>query len=396
MKKIIIFISTLLSITFLTGCSKWIDKGQSITAVGSTALQPLVETVAEEYQNNHPGQFVNVQGGGSGTGLSQVQSGAVNIGNSDVFAEEKSGINAKDLVDHQVAVVGITPIVNKKVGVKNISMENLQKIFTGEITNWNEVGGSDGEINVITREDGSGTRGAFTELFGIVDEDDNDIIIDTAEVTNSTSVMITTVTGNPNAIGYISLGALNDDVKAVQIDGVDATVDNINNGSYKISRPFNIATRDGLSEQAQDFINYILSDEGQAVIAEEGYISIESTGAYEPAGVSGDITIAGSSSVTPVMEALREAYIALNPDVNIEIQQSDSSTGMSNVADGLCDIGMASREVRDSELEKGLTPTVIALDGIAVIVNNENPITNLTSEDVYDNCNTIQSNNSWS
>lgn len=238
-------------------------------------------------------------------------------------------------------------------------------------------------ITVITREDGSGTRGAFTELFGIVDEDDNDIIIDTAEVTNSTSVMITTVAGNPNAIGYISLGALNDDVKAVQIDGVDATVDNINNGSYKISRPFNIATRDGLSEQAQDFINYILSDEGQAVIAEEGYISIESTGAYEPAGVSGDITIAGSSSVTPVMEALREAYIALNPDVNIEIQQSDSSTGMSNVADGLCDIGMASREVRDSELEKGLTPTVIALDGIAVIVNNENPITNLTSEDVY-------------
>ena len=238
-------------------------------------------------------------------------------------------------------------------------------------------------ITVITREDGSGTRGAFTELFGIVDEDDNDIIIDTAEVTNSTSVMITTVTGNPNAIGYISLGALNEDVKAVQIDGVDATVDNINNGSYKISRPFNIATRDGLSEQAQDFINYILSDEGQAVIAEEGYISIESTGAYEPAGVSGDITIAGSSSVTPVMEALREAYIALNPDVNIEIQQSDSSTGMSNVADGLCDIGMASREVRDSELEKGLTPTVIALDGIAVIVNNENPITNLTSEDVY-------------
>ena len=238
-------------------------------------------------------------------------------------------------------------------------------------------------ITVITREDGSGTRGAFTELFGIVDEDDNDIIIDTAEVTNSTSVMITTVAGNPNAIGYISLGALNEDVKAVQIDGVDATVDNINNGSYKISRPFNIATRDGLSEQAQDFINYILSDEGQAVIAEEGYISIESTGAYEPAGVSGDITIAGSSSVTPVMEALREAYIALNPDVNIEIQQSDSSTGMSNVADGLCDIGMASREVRDSELEKGLTPTVIALDGIAVIVNNENPITNLTSEDVY-------------
>ena len=238
-------------------------------------------------------------------------------------------------------------------------------------------------ITVITREDGSGTRGAFTELFGIVDEDDNDIIIDTAEVTNSTSVMITTVTGNPNAIGYISLGALNEDVKAVQIDGVDATVDNINNGSYKISRPFNIATKDGLSEQAQDFINYILSDEGQAVIAEEGYISIESTGAYEPAGVSGDITIAGSSSVTPVMEALREAYIALNPDVNIEIQQSDSSTGMSNVADGLCDIGMASREVRDSELEKGLTPTVIALDGIAVIVNNENPITNLTSEDVY-------------
>lgn len=242
------------------------------------------------------------------------------------------------------------------------------------------------EIGVITREDGSGTRGAFIELFGIEQQNEagekTDYTTDTAAVTNSTSVMMTTVAGDLYSIGYISLGSMNDTVKAVSIDGVDATVDNIKNGSYKIARPFNIAVKEGLNEAAQDFISFIMSADGQAVIEENGYISVSDAEPYSGKTDTGKIVIAGSSSVTPVMEKLKEAYLAKNSGVTIEIQQSDSSTGMSDTIDGTCDIGMASRDLKDSEIEKGLTPTVIAMDGITVIVNNDSPVNGLTSEQV--------------
>lgn len=244
------------------------------------------------------------------------------------------------------------------------------------------------EINVLTREDGSGTRGAFVELFGIEQENEAgekvDLTTSNAAVTNSTSVMMTTVAGDLYSIGYISLGSMNDTVKAVQIDGTDATVENIKNGSYKIARPFNIATKDGLSDAAQDFIDFIMSADGQKVIEDNGYISVSDGEAYTGKMDSGKIIIAGSSSVTPVMEKLKEAYLAKNPNVTIEIQQSDSSTGMSDTIDGTCDIGMASRELKDSEIEKGLNAVVIAMDGITVIVNNSCPADNLTSEQVKD------------
>lgn len=244
------------------------------------------------------------------------------------------------------------------------------------------------EINVLTREDGSGTRGAFIELFGIEQKNDAgekvDYTTDTAAVTNSTSVMMTTVAGDLYSIGYISLGSMNDTVKAVQIDGCEATVENIKNNTYKIARPFNIATKEGLSDAAQDFIDFIMSADGQATIEENGYISVSDAESYSGKMDSGKIVIAGSSSVTPVMEKLKEAYLAKNPGVTIEIQQSDSSTGMSDTIDGTCDIGMASRELKDSETEKGLTATVIAMDGITVIVNNDCPVNNLTSEQVKD------------
>ena len=242
-------------------------------------------------------------------------------------------------------------------------------------------------ITVMSREDGSGTRGAFVELFGVEQKDENgekvDHTSDEAIITNSTSVMMTSVAGDLYGIGYISLGSLNNTVKALKIDGAEATVENIKSGSYKISRPFNIATKDNVSEVAQDFIDYIMSSDGQAVIEENGYISASDAAAYSGSKPSGKIKIAGSSSVTPVMEKLKEAYLKVNTNAEIEIQQNDSTTGMTSTIEGICDIGMASRELKDSEIESGLTGTAIALDGIAVIVNKENTASDdLTSEQI--------------
>ncbi len=242
------------------------------------------------------------------------------------------------------------------------------------------------DIAVISREDGSGTRGAFVELFGVEEKDADgnkvDRTSDEADITNSTSVMMTSVAGNPYSIGYISLGSLNETVKAVKIDGAEATVENVKSGAYGISRPFNIATKAEVSEVAQDFIDFIMSSDGQKVVEEAGCIPQETSGAYAGSKPSGKIVVAGSSSVTPVMQKLKEAYLAVNPNAEIEIQESDSTTGMNSAIDGVCDIGMASRELKDTEIEKGLTPTVIATDGIAVIVNNENPIEDLTKDQV--------------
>lgn len=242
------------------------------------------------------------------------------------------------------------------------------------------------EIGVITREEGSGTRGAFIELFGIEQKNDAgekiDYTADTAAVTDSTSVMMTTIAGDLYSIGYISLGSINGTVKAVKIDGVEAAVSNIKNGTYKIARPFNIAVKENLSDAAQDFIDFIMSANGQTVIEDTGYISVSDAPSYSGRMTSGKIVVSGSSSVTPVMEKLKEAYLEKNPEVTIEIQQSDSSTGMQNTIDGTCDIGMASRELKTSEMEKGLTAIVIAMDGIAVIINQDNPVNELTSEQV--------------
>ena len=243
-----------------------------------------------------------------------------------------------------------------------------------------------GQISVISREDGSGTRGAFIELFGVEEKDANGEKIDNttedATITNNTSVMMTGVAGDDYAIGYVSLGSLNDTVKALKIDGVEPTVENIKSDSYKVYRPFNIATKGEVSEAAQDFIDYILSAEGQQIVSDEGYITVDDAApAFAGGQASGSVTVAGSSSVSPVMEKLAEAYMKLNGNVKIEIQTSDSTTGMTSAIDGVCDIGMASRELKDTEAAE-LTATVIAQDGIAVVVNNNNPIDNLTKDQV--------------
>ena len=249
-----------------------------------------------------------------------------------------------------------------------------------------EATGASGPITVVSREDGSGTRGAFVELFGVQQEDKDGEKIDMttldAKVTNSTSVMMTTVAGDVNAIGYISLGSLNDTVKAVKIDGTEPSAENVENESYKVVRPFNIAVKDDVSEAAQDFINFIMSKQGHAVVEEHGYIPVGDQPEYNGPSQEGKLVVAGSSSISPVMEKLKEAYEEVNANVTIEVQQSDSTTGMQSVIDGLCDIGMASRELKDSETSEGLSPTVIAQDGIAVIVNNDSGIDELTSDQV--------------
>lgn len=275
--------------------------------------------------------------------------------------------------------------------ILSLGLAALMTVFAlagcGADSNDGGTGTGTDAISVLTREEGSGTRGAFIELLGIEKKNANgkkvDKTIDTAETTNSTSVMITTVQGNKAAIGYISLGSLDKSkVKALKVDGAEAAADNVKSGEYKVSRPFNIATKGDTTGVASDFIKFILSADGQAVVEKNGYISEGNTGAYKASGQKGKITIGGSSSVTPVMEKLKEAYVKVNPDVTIDVQQNDSSSGMKGAIDGIYDIGMASRDVKDSEKEAGLNSIKIALDGIAVIVNKDNALDAITSEQI--------------
>lgn len=239
-------------------------------------------------------------------------------------------------------------------------------------------------ITVVSREEGSGTRGAFVELMG-VKTDAGDMTTENAEIANSTSLVQSTVAGNAAAIGYISLGSYDASaVKALKVDGVDATVDNVKAGTYAVSRPFVICYKEeNLSELGRDFIGFIMSADGQAILADKGYIAMdEGAAAYSAAGLTGNLSLDGSTSVGPVMEKLAEAYMGINEGVTIDIQQTGSGTGITSTIEGSCEIGMSSRELKSEELEAGLTPVVIALDGIAVIVNPGNKVDGLTSEQI--------------
>ncbi|EMF0258581.1 phosphate ABC transporter substrate-binding protein PstS [Enterococcus hirae] len=269
MKKLKLLLPIIGLTILLSGCSKWIDRGESITAVGSSALQPLVETVAESFQAENPGKFINVQGGGSGTGLSQVQSGAVDIGNSDLFAEEKSGIDASALVDHRVAVVGITPIVNKEVGVKDISMENLRKLFTGEITNWKELGGKDQPVVILNRASGSGTRSTFEKWVL-----DGETAI-RAQEQDSSGMVRQIVADTPGAISYVAFSYVTNDVATLSIDGVEPTDDNVTTNKWIIWAYEHMYTKNQPKQLTKEFLNYMLSEEVQNnIVGELGYIPV--------------------------------------------------------------------------------------------------------------------------
>lgn len=238
--------------------------------------------------------------------------------------------------------------------------------------------------SVVTREEGSGTRDAFTELTGVLVKDgDNktDNTTTSAVTINSTEAVITNVKDNEAAIGYISLGSLNDTVKALKIGGVEATADNVKSGDYAVSRPFNIAYKGELSDVAQDFVDYIMSSDGQKIVSDNGYVTVSENAAYSGKKPSGKISVAGSSSVSPVMEKLAEAYQKVNTNAKVEIQTSDSSAGMQSAMGGTCDIGMASRDLKDEE-KSTLKVETIAKDGIAVIVNNANTCDDLTLDQV--------------
>lgn len=280
--------------------------------------------------------------------------------------------------------------IRKRFYIMKTRTSKLAAIFTSvalAATMLASCGGSSDKITVISREDGSGTRGAFIELTGIEEKDSNGNKTDNTKkdalICKSTDVVLTQVSGDKNAIGYISFGSLNDTVKALKVEGVEPSTATIESGDYKIVRPFNIAVKDGLSDAAQDFENYILSSDGQDIIEKAGYIKIDkSAAAYASNNASGKVVVSGSSSVTPVMEKLAEAYQKANTNVTVDVQQSDSSTGIKDAINGTSDIGMASRDISDDELSQGIKSVTIAQDAIAVIVNKDNTVEDITMDEI--------------
>ena len=345
----------------------------NVATGGSTSMKNVIAALTEGFAEVEPGVTVSYDPTGSGAGITGATDKTLDIGLSSraLKDDEKA-----DVEGTTIALDGIAIIVNNASKVEDLTVDQLKQMFTGEITNWSEVGGDDGEIVLIGREAGSGTRDGFESIVDVKDG------CKYAQELTATGAVISAVEANPLAIGYASLSSVKDSVKALTVGGVAPTEDTVKDGSYTLARPFNIVTNGEATDPvAVDFIAYCLSKDGQALATEEGYVGSEGED-YTSAQPEGKITVGGSSSVSPLMEKLIEAYKTVNPNAELELLTSDSTTGVSGALDGSYTIGMASRELKDSETEGGAVSTVLAQDGIAVVVNPANSVEDLTVDQI--------------
>ncbi|NBD36329.1 MAG: phosphate ABC transporter substrate-binding protein PstS family protein [Chloroflexi bacterium] len=356
------------------------ETGGEISVAGSTTVQPLAELFAEAYMANNPDVKIDVQGGGSSVGVKSAGQDTVDVGMASRKVKDSELEEYPNLNPFAIAYDGIAIAVHPDVPVDELTIEQVHDIFAGNITNWSEVGGPDEMMVVVSREEGSGTRAAFEEM--VMGED---VIVDTAILQPSNGSVRTTVASTPFSVGFLSFGYLDDTTKAVKINGTAPTAANAANGSYPVVRPLNMMTNGKPSDVVQGWIDFIMSAEGQAIVADEGFIPVSDEG-DESGGASGEISVAGSTTVQPLAELFAEAFMADNPDVKIDVQGGGSSVGVKSAGQDTVDVGMASRTVKDSELEEytDLQPFAIAYDGIAIAVHPDVPVDELTLEQVND------------
>ncbi len=353
---------------------------------GSTTVQPLSEELAAEFMAANPEVSIDIQGGGSSVGVTSAGDGTVDLGAASREIKDSEFEQYPDLQVITIAYDGIAIVVNPDVALDNLTKEQIQAIFSGEVTNFSEVGGPDAPITVVSREEGSGTRAAFEELVMSYKDDAGETqvkpIAEDALLQQSNGQLRTVVATTPNTVGFLSFGFLDDSIKGVSVEGVEPTVANVKNGTYSIFRPLNLLSNGAPSELAQAFIDYILSD-GQAIVAED-YITVTDEEAAPAAALAGQLQIAGSTTVQPLSEELAAEFMDANPDVSIDIQGGGSSVGVTSAGDGTVDLGAASREIKDSEFETypDLQVITIAYDGIAIVVNPDVALDNLTKEQV--------------
>jgi phosphate transport system substrate-binding protein len=354
------------------------EAGGQLQLAGSSTVQPVAQALAEVFMAQNPGVEIDVQGGGSSVGVKSAAEGTTPIGNASRALKDSEMEEYPDLIAHTIARDGIAIAVHPDVPVDGVGKDEVRQVFAGEITNWNELGGPDEPIVVVSREEGSGTRGAFEDM--VMDES---LIVDTALLQPSNGAVKTTVASTPFSMGFLSFGYLDDSVKALAVDGVEATVANALSGEYPVVRPLNMITNGEPTGLAKDFLDFIFSDEGQAIVAED-YIPVSGPAAEAGGEAGGQLQLAGSSTVQPLAQALAEEFAAQNPGVEIDVQGGGSSVGVKSAAEGTTPIGNASRALKDSEMEEypDLIAHTIARDGIAIAVHPDVPVDGVGKDEV--------------